>query len=116
MLILAKAILSMMIGFIISVGLGAIIIKVLKKINVKQKLSTYLEKKCSDFKAVIPGKTLNEVNKIVTDIYNQLDDIKNMYNLICMSLINSYIMKAKKIMEQRIFTGEKNGFKEPKHK
>lgn len=45
MLILAKAVLSMMIGFIIAVILGLIAIPLLKKINVKQKLSTYLEKK-----------------------------------------------------------------------
>lgn len=45
MLILAKAILSMMIGFIISVILGAITIPLLKKVNVKQKVSSYLEKK-----------------------------------------------------------------------
>ncbi len=45
MLILAKAVLSMMIGFIISVILGAITIPLLKKINVKQKVSTYLEKR-----------------------------------------------------------------------
>ncbi len=45
MLILAKAVLSMMIGFIISVLLGAIIIPLLKKMNVKQNVSTYLEKK-----------------------------------------------------------------------
>lgn len=45
MLILAKAVLSMMIGFIISVLLGAITIPLLKKLNVKQNVSTYLEKK-----------------------------------------------------------------------
>lgn len=45
MLILAKAVLSMMIGFIISVILGLITIPLLKKINVKQKVSSYLEKK-----------------------------------------------------------------------
>lgn len=45
MLILAKAVLSMMIGFIISVVLGAIAIPLLKKLNVKQNVSTYLEKK-----------------------------------------------------------------------
>lgn len=45
MLILAKAVLSMMIGFIISVILGAITIPLLKKVNVKQKVSSYLEKK-----------------------------------------------------------------------
>lgn len=45
MLILAKAVLSMMIGFIISVLLGAIAIPLLKKMNVKQNVSTYLEKK-----------------------------------------------------------------------
>lgn len=48
MLILAKAILSMMIGFILSVFIGAIAVPLLKKINVKQKLSTYLEKKHHD--------------------------------------------------------------------
>lgn len=45
MLILAKAVLSMMIGFIISVLMGGITIPLLKKINVKQKVSSYLEKK-----------------------------------------------------------------------
>lgn len=45
MLILAKAILSMMIGFILSVLLGVVMIPLLKKINVKQKVSSYLEKK-----------------------------------------------------------------------
>ena len=44
MLILAKAVLSMMIGFIISVLMGVAIIPLLRK-NVKQKVSTYLEKK-----------------------------------------------------------------------
>lgn len=44
MLILAKAVLSMMIGFIISVLMGVAVIPILKK-NVKQKVSTYLEKK-----------------------------------------------------------------------
>ncbi len=34
--------------------------------------SGYLEKKCNDFKAVIPGKTLNEVNKIVTDSFEPI--------------------------------------------
>ena len=32
--------------------------------------SSYLENKNNDFKAVIPGKTLNEVNKIVTDSFD----------------------------------------------
>ena len=45
MLILSKAVLSIMIGFIISVLLGVVAIPLLKKINAKQKLSTYLEKK-----------------------------------------------------------------------
>lgn len=44
MLILAKAVLSMMIGFIISVLIGVAVIPILRK-NVKQKVSTYLEKK-----------------------------------------------------------------------
>ena len=45
MLILAKAVLSMMIGFIISVILGLILIPLLKKIKVKQKVSIFLAKK-----------------------------------------------------------------------
>ncbi len=45
MLILAKTILSMMIGFIITVLVGGITIPILKKVNVKQKVSSYLEKK-----------------------------------------------------------------------
>jgi phospho-N-acetylmuramoyl-pentapeptide-transferase len=44
-LILAKAVLSMMIGFIISVILGLILIPLLKKIKVKQKVSIFLAKK-----------------------------------------------------------------------
>ena len=31
-----------------------------------------LEKQSNDFKAVIPGKTLNEVNKIVTDSFETI--------------------------------------------
>ena len=34
--------------------------------------SSFLEKQCNDFKAVIPGKTLNEVNKIVTDSFESI--------------------------------------------
>ena len=34
--------------------------------------SSFLEKQSNDFKAVIPGKTLNEVNKIVTDSYEPI--------------------------------------------
>lgn len=45
MLILAKAVLSMMIGFIISVIFGLFFIPVLKKINVRQKVSIFLAKK-----------------------------------------------------------------------
>ncbi len=45
MLILAKAILSLMIGFVLSVILGHFLIPLLKKLNFGQKLSTYLEKK-----------------------------------------------------------------------
>lgn len=44
MLILAKAMLAMMIGFITSVIFGTILIPILKKIKVKQKVSIYLEK------------------------------------------------------------------------
>lgn len=48
MLILAKAVLSMMIGFILSVLMGMVAIPLLKKINVRQRLSTYLSKKHSE--------------------------------------------------------------------
>ena len=34
--------------------------------------SNFLEKKNNDFKAVIPGKTLNEVNKIITDSFEPI--------------------------------------------
>ena len=34
--------------------------------------SNFLEKQSNDFKAVIPGKTLNEVNKIVTDSFEKI--------------------------------------------
>lgn len=34
--------------------------------------SSFLEKQSNNFKAVIPGKTLNEVNKIVTDSFEQI--------------------------------------------
>ena len=44
MLILAKAVLAMMIGFVTSVIFGLILIPFLKKINVIQKVSSYLEK------------------------------------------------------------------------
>lgn len=45
MLILAKAVLSMMIGFISSVILGLILIPILKKIKVRQRVSIFLSKK-----------------------------------------------------------------------
>ena len=35
-------------------------------------VSTYLTEKTNDFKAVIPGKTLNEVNKIITDSFDTI--------------------------------------------
>lgn len=44
MLILAKAMLAMMIGFITSIIFGVILIPILKKIKIKQKVSVYLEK------------------------------------------------------------------------
>ena len=44
MLILAKAVLAMMIGFITAVIFGLILIPFLKRIKVRQKVSTYLEK------------------------------------------------------------------------
>ena len=34
--------------------------------------SSYLEKNYKDFKAVIPGKTLNEVNKIISDSFDNI--------------------------------------------
>ena len=34
--------------------------------------SNYLEKSSNNFKAVIPGKTLNEVNKIITDSFEKI--------------------------------------------
>lgn len=45
MLILAKAVLSMMIGFIIAVIFGLVFIPVLKKINARQKISVFLANK-----------------------------------------------------------------------
>ena len=35
-------------------------------------VSTYLSEKTNNFKAVIPGKTLNEVNKIITDSFDSI--------------------------------------------
>ncbi len=35
-------------------------------------ISTHLPEKTNDFKAVIPGKTLNEVNKIITDSFETI--------------------------------------------
>jgi len=45
MLILAKSVLALMIGFIISVVFGYFFIKLLKKINIRQTISVFLEKK-----------------------------------------------------------------------
>ena len=45
MLILAKAVLSMMIGFVISILIGLPVIPLMKKMKAGQKLSSYLEKK-----------------------------------------------------------------------
>ncbi len=45
MLILAKAVLAMMIGFVLAIAFGLILIPVLRKINVKQKISVFLEEK-----------------------------------------------------------------------
>ena len=45
MLILSKAVLTMMIGFILSVILGLIMIPILKRMKVKQKVSIFLSKK-----------------------------------------------------------------------
>ena len=44
MLILAKSMLAMMIGFITSIIFGLILIPILKKVKVRQKVSVYLEK------------------------------------------------------------------------
>ena len=45
MLILAKATLAMMVSFIISVIFGLLLIPILRKMNVKQRVSIFLEKK-----------------------------------------------------------------------
>ena len=45
MLVLTKAVLAMMIGFVMSIVVGLIVIPLLKKINVKQVESTFLSKK-----------------------------------------------------------------------
>ena len=45
MLILAKAVLAMMIGFIISVIFGLILIPILKRFNISQRVSVFLENK-----------------------------------------------------------------------
>lgn len=42
MLVLAKAILAMMIGFILSVGTGLVLIPLLRKLKIKQKVSVFL--------------------------------------------------------------------------
>ncbi len=47
MLILAKSMLAMMIGFMISVVFGYFFIKLLKRINIRQTISTYVENKHS---------------------------------------------------------------------
>ena len=43
MLILAKAVLSLMIGFLVSMTLGMIIVPILRKSHIKQRVSVYLE-------------------------------------------------------------------------
>ena len=48
MLVLAKAMLSLMIGFILSIILGVIVIPLLKKIKVKQSISIFLRNKHKD--------------------------------------------------------------------
>ena len=48
MLILAKSMLAMMIGFITSIVFGMILIPILKKVKIRQKVSIYLEKKHKD--------------------------------------------------------------------
>ena len=45
MLVLTKAVLAMMIGFVVSIVAGLIAIPLLKKINAKQVESTFLSKK-----------------------------------------------------------------------
>ena len=45
MLVLAKAMLSLMIGFILSIALGLVFIPLLKKIKVKQSISIFLRNK-----------------------------------------------------------------------
>lgn len=45
MLVMTKAILALMIGFIVAIVIGLIVIPILKKVNIKQVESTYLSKK-----------------------------------------------------------------------
>ena len=44
MLILAKAVLAFMIGFILSIIFGVVLIPLLKKMNIKQTVSVFLSK------------------------------------------------------------------------
>ena len=44
MLILAKAVLAFMIGFILSIVFGVILIPMLKKLNIKQSISIFIKK------------------------------------------------------------------------
>ena len=43
MLILAKSVLSLMIGFLVSIVLGLIIVPILRRSHIKQRVSIYLE-------------------------------------------------------------------------
>ena len=43
MLILAKSVLSLMIGFLVSIVLGVIIVPILRRSHIEQRVSVYLE-------------------------------------------------------------------------
>lgn len=84
MLILAKAALAMMVAFIISVIFGFLVIPLLKKLKVKQTLSTYLEKTHHD-KAGTPtmGGLIFIIPTIIATIIllflNKIDYTSNLF-------------------------------------
>ena len=52
--------------------IGAVGFAVGKLKIISEVKSNFLQTQVNDFKAVIPGKTLNEVNKIMTDSYDSV--------------------------------------------
>ena len=88
MLVMTKAILALMIGFIISVIIGLITIPILKKTKIKQVESTYLSKKHKE-KAGTP--TMGGIIFILSTIITFLISLPNLDK----SLINSFPIKLK---------------------